>query len=332
MTARDDLRPPTPDELQRQAWTWLRRLSSGDVTSWDADAFKRWLRTSPAHHAAFSDAKREWAAVRPAAGAVLHSNPEASREHIRALQGPKPNVGRRAFLGAAVSAAGVAGIAIFHPPAGLWPAPSEWGADFRTATGEQRAIQVASTVSVTLNTETSIRRETSGGATVGIRLLSGEAAVDVTASRNPFVVVSGVGRSLASVGRLEVRRMDGSTCVTCIDGAVNVEHPSGRVALRTGEQTVYDDATVGRVRRVAVADVSAWRQGMLVFRQTPLNQVIEEINRYRRGRVVLMNAAMGHQPVSGSFEIPLLDMAVAQLQRTFDLNARTLPGGLIVLS
>lgn len=330
MTPRDDLRPPTPDELQRQAWTWLRRLSSGDVTSWDADAFKRWLRTSPAHHTAFSDARREWALIKPAAREVLHQNPDASRQHVRALQGP--NVGRRAFLGAAVSVAAVAGIAVIHPPAGLWPAPSDWGADFRTATGEQRSIQVASTVSVTLNTETGIRRETSGGATVGIRLLSGEAAVDVAASHTPFAVVAGAGRSLASAGRFEVRRLENGVCVTCIEGAVSVEHPAGRHVLRAGDQTVYDDASVGRVKRVAVADVSAWRKGMLVFRQTPLNQVIEEINRYRRGRVVLMNASLRNQPVSGSFDITLLDIAVAQLQRTFDLNARALPGGLVVLS
>lgn len=114
MSARDDRRPPTPDELERQAWTWLRRLGSGDVTSWDADAFKRWLHTSPAHQSAFSAAKREWALIKPAAREVLHGNPEASRQHVRALQGP--NVGRRAFLGAAVSAAAVTGIAVFHPP------------------------------------------------------------------------------------------------------------------------------------------------------------------------------------------------------------------------
>jgi len=330
MSARDDRRPPTPDELERQAWTWLRRLGSGDVTSWDADAFKRWLHTSPAHQTAFSAAKREWALIRPAAREVLHGNPEASRQHARALQGP--SVGRRAFLGAAVSAAAVTGIAVFHPPAGLWPAPSTWGADFRTATGEQRSIQVASTVSVTLNTDTSIRRETTGNTTVGIRLLTGEAAVDVAASPTPFVVVAGAGRSQASAGRFEVRRLTSGVCVTCVDGTVSVEHPAGRHVLRAGDQTVYDDASVGRVKRVAVADVSAWRKGMLVFRQTPLNDVIEEINRYRRGRVVLMNASLAQQPVSGSFDITLLDVAVVQLQRTFDLSARSLPGGLVVLS
>lgn len=330
MSSADGKRVPSPDDLERQAWAWLRRLSSGDVTSWDADAFKRWLHTSPAHHAAFSEARQAWALLKPAAREVLESNPEAARQHVRALNGP--NLGRRAFLGAAASAAVVAGVAVLHPPAGLWPAPAEWGADFRTATGEQRTISVASRVNVMLNTETSIRRETAGAQTVGIRLLTGETAVDVAAGGAAFAVVAGAGRSEANAGRFEVRRLTSSVCVTCIDGTVSVDHPAGHHVLRAGDQTVYDDATVGRVRRVAAADVSAWRNGMLVFRETPLSQVLDEINRYRRGRVVLMNASLRSQPVSGSFDITLLDMAVAQLERTFGLNARALPGGLVVLS
>ncbi|MDM8358838.1 FecR family protein [Pandoraea communis] len=330
MSSADDNRGPSSGDLERQAWAWLRRLSSGDVTSWDADAFKRWLHTSPAHHAAFSEARQAWALIKPAAREVLVSNPEAARQHVRALNGP--NLGRRAFLGAAASAAVVAGVAVLHPPADLWPAPAAWGADFRTATGEQRTISVASRVNVMLNTETSIRRETAGAKMVGIRLLTGEAAVDVAAGGAAFAVIAGAGRSEANAGRFEVRRLASGVCVTCIDGAVSVDHPAGRHVLRAGDQTVYDDATVGRVRRVAVADVSAWRNGMLVFRETPLSQVLDEINRYRRGRVVLMNASLRSQPVSGSFDITLLDMAVAQLERTFGLNARALPGGLVILS
>ncbi|AJC22912.2 FecR family protein [Pandoraea pulmonicola] len=333
MTTHDDGRTSlqdSPGSIEREAWAWLRRLSSGDVTSWDADAFKRWLRTSPAHHAAFSDAKQEWSLLKSAAREVLRENPEAAQQHVLALRGP--NMGRRAFLGAAASAAVVAGVAVLHPPAGLWPAPAEWGADYRTATGEQRTIALASRVDITLNTETSIQRETAGASTTGIRLLTGETAVDIGAGAAPFAVLAGAGRSEASAGRFEVRRLASHVCVTCIEGTVNVAHPAGRHVLRAGDQTIYDDGAVGRVKRVSVADVSAWRSGMLIFREAPLGHVLDEINRYRRGRVVLMNASLRNQPVSGSFEITLLDMALAQLQRTFDLSARTLPGGLVVLS
>jgi transmembrane sensor len=47
---------------------------------------------------------------------------------------------------------------------------------------------------------------------------------------------------------------------------------------------------------------------------------------------MLMNAAARNRPVTGSFYIASLDLALAQLQHAFDLEARSLPGGVIVLS
>lgn len=318
------------DELERQAWSWLRRLNSGDVKVTDAEAFKRWLRTSPAHRAVFAAARREWALIAPAAGSVLRTNPEAAVLHERALNGPDRS--RRVFLGAAVSAAALAGIAVLHPQMDLWPPLNEWGADERTATGEQRTFAVAQRIQVMLNTQTSVRRQTAGRETIGIDLLAGEVAVDLLDPGAPFTVLAGVGRSRAEFGRFEVRHLDGRVRVTCIEGGVRIEHPAGQRALEAGQQAVYDGVAVSGVASVEGADVSAWRKGELVFRQTPLARVVEEINRYRPGRVVLMNAAARSKPVSGSFAIGVLDVALVQLRRTFELHARSLPGGLLILS
>ncbi|MGT2429764.1 FecR family protein [Cupriavidus basilensis] len=325
-----DERTAPADELQEQAWVWLRLLNSGDVKPWDAEGFQRWLRTSAAHKAAFNEARQRWTLLKPAAGELLRQNPGAAEFHVRTLSRPSP--GRRAFLGAAVGAAAVAGAAVLHPPAGLWPSPGEWGADYRTATGEQRAVTLAGRVNVTLNTQTSVRRHSAGGMTTGIDLLAGEAAIDLPPGGRPFSVIAGAGRSVAEAGRFEVRHLADKVCVTCIEGAVRVEHPAGNRVLQARQQTVYDDVAAGGVARIEPASVSAWRNGELVFSQARLIDVLDEINRYRRGRVVLMNAAVRDKPVSGSFFIASLDVALAQLQHIFDLRVRLLPGGLVVLS
>lgn len=318
------------DELERQAWAWLRRLNSGDVKTTDAEAFKRWLNTSPAHKAVFSAARLEWEKIRPAAGSVLRSNPAAAARHEKALHGP--DRGRRVFLGAAVGATAAAGVAMFHPPMGLWPAPAQWRADDRTQIGEQRTLALAQRVQVVLNTQTSVRREVVDGQTTGIDLIAGEAAVDLFSAGTPFTVFAGAGRSVAQSGRFEVRFIDGKVCVTCIEGEVRVDHPAGVRSLHQHQQTIYDTASVSHPMNIPAAHLSAWRKGELVFRETPLGQVLDEINRYRPGRVVLMNDAVRSRPVSGSFAINLLDVALAQLQHTFDLRARALPAGLYVLS
>ena len=315
------------DELERQAWTWLRRLQSGDVRPWDARAFRRWLKSSPAHAAAFRAAREDWALMRPAAGDLLRSDLETAATYERLHE--RGRMRRRVFLGAAAGAA-AATVAMLHPPAGLWPSPAEWGADYRTATGEQRRVALGDDVSVTLNTRTSVRRRQERGL-AGMELIAGEAAVDLGQDA-AFVVTAGSGRSVAVGARFEVRNLYGKVCVTCLEGAVRVEHPSGMRLLAARRQAVYDDMSLGASTPIDPSILSAWRKGRLVFEQTPLAQVVDEINRYRPGRVVLMNDTAARQPVSGSFDIAMLDLALSQLERTFDLHARALPAGLYVLS
>lgn len=324
------------EKARHEAWEWLRLFHSGTVKPHDAERFKRWVAGSASHAAAFSKARAQWTVIGPASAELLRTNAEAAAFHKGHL--PRPVLPRRAFLGAAAGAAamaGVAGVAVFHPPLGLWPAPAEWSADYRTATGEQLLVSLTERVQVTLNTQTRIRRQTAGDETTGIDLLAGEAAIDlpgVDSGGRPFGVAAGVGRSVADAGRFEVRYLQGKVCVTCIDGAVRVEHPAGTRELRARQQAVYDGSSVSSVALVGAANLSAWRKGELVFTQARLSDVLDEINRYRPGRVMLMNAAARNRPVTGSFYIASLDLALAQLQYAFDLEARSLPGGVIVLS
>jgi transmembrane sensor len=328
----DDHALPT-DALQEEARTWVRLLTTQEVKPWDARGFQRWLRTSPAHKDAFNEAKRVWQAMRPAAGDVLRNNPAIAALHQHIARGP--DRGRRGFLGAAMggaAVAAVAGVAVLHPPFGLWPAPAQWQADYRTATGEQRTLALAGRVNVTLNTRTSARRRMNGAEAVGLDLIDGEAAIDLTGSGRAFGVVAGRGRSLAEAGRFDVKYLDGKVCVTCLEGAVRVEHGGAVRLLQARQQLVYDADSISSIASAEPEVSSAWRKGELVFRQTRLGDVIDEINRYRSGRVVLMNTAERDRAVSGRFAIASLDTALWQLQHTYKLDARALPGGLLILS
>lgn len=314
--------------LREEAQVWLRRLTSGNVTEWDAQAFKRWQATSAAHANAFIEAKRHWKMMGPVIGNMLRADPKTAALHARTMQ--KNKTGRRAFIGGLISAGAVAGVAVVHPPFGLWSSPDTWGADYTTAVGQQHSVAF-NDAAVTLNTKTSIRRLAETHVT-GIELLSGEAAIDLTGNGKTFDVLAGKGRSHAESGRFEVRYVDGRICVTCMQGAVRVVHPAGERLLQAQQQTVYDAHSVSGVASVDTGIVSAWRSGELVFKQTPLAQVVNEINRYRAGHVVLANTAMNITRVSGRFMIANLDAALLQLQHSFNLQARSLPGGMLILS
>ncbi|MFC7286813.1 FecR family protein [Herminiimonas glaciei] len=323
-----------PDELELQAHAWLRRLKSGTARAADAQALRRWCATSAAHARAFEQAQRMWDELLPAAVLAGAGDPELSALRNKQSRKQTSGMSRRAFMGGALatSCAAIAGVALIHPPLDLWPSAADaWRADFRTAAGEQRGIELASGVSVEMNTRSAIAVQTLRGEAVGIDLLDGEVAVDATKRNQPFVVSAAGGRTSGLDARFELRHMGNAVCVTCIEGMVKVASGGDEVVLRAAQQVTYDSQAIQAIRSINPIDASAWRSGILSFRQTALAQVVAEINRYRPGRVVLMAKGMADKPVSGRFHIRDLDKAIAQIQRLFKLDVTSLPGGLVLL-
>jgi transmembrane sensor len=330
MKAQTDMAQAPPDQLQREARIWVRLLALGKATQDDAQALRRWRTTSTSHEQAFVEAQRWWNAMNPAIAQLLSRN----RKLADSLQEPERSArGRRAFLYGTVSAAAVAGVVLTYPRFGGWSTVSELRADYRTGTGEQRQVALADHVSVDMNTLTAITRQDVKGRTVGMELISGEAAVDLLAPRTSgFSVTAGVGRSVTGPGRFEVRYIDSIACVTCVQGSLRVEHPLGVRMLAARQQITYEARSLGEIATIDPSIVSAWRDGMLVFKQTPLALVIDEINRYRPGRVVLLNKSVSGRKVSGRFPVEALDTILLQIQNTYELHARNLPGGLLLLT
>lgn len=310
---------------QREAGAWLRRLQSGAATELDLQGFRRWRAAHPAHGEAFARVRHQWNLMPEA----MAARPEREMAVART---PQHSLPRRVFLlGTAVSAAGAAAAAVaVHPPLALWPSISELQADYRTATGEQRTLALAAGVALQLNTQTAMSR-LDDGPEPGMRLVRGEVAVDLRQARAPFALVAGPGRVLAQDAQFEVRHLDDGSCVTCITGRLQVAHAAGTRELLAGQQLRYGDQGFEPVRTVDTAQWSAWRTGLLIFRHTPLAQVIAEINRYRPGKVLLWATHLREREVSGRFTLASLDTVLLQIERSYSLQARSLPGGVLIL-
>ncbi|MGY2437227.1 hypothetical protein ACW4FQ_29230, partial [Escherichia coli] len=87
----------------------------------------------------------------------------------------------------------------------------------------------------------------------------------------------------------------------------------------------YDDAGL----HDAVLDLqraTSWQRGLLVFDRQPLGQVIEQLNRYRPGYILIGSDAIAQREVSGVFRLDALDDALATLTREMQLRQRELMG------
>lgn len=321
MTESDE---PQQERLKREALDWLSRISLGEATRDDLAALRRWRDTSPAHAAVLARAGQIWRALEAPVADLVRGGAASNRRGFR------PS--RRAFLvGGSAAVAATIGVMVVRPPLDLWPSLAELAADHRTGTGEQQHLALAEAVSVDLNTRTSIAMR-STDIEPEMELISGEAAiaVDRTAPR-PFVVVAADGRMTAYRATFNVRRLGSVVDLTCVDGEVSVECSGRAITLRATQQVSYDTTGLRDVIGVDTVVVTAWRDGVLVFRNTPLVHVIEEVNRYRPGRIILVDAKLGQRLVTARFEIKRLDTVMGQIGSVFKVPIKSLPGGLVLV-
>lgn len=299
-TARD-----TPDSrLHGEARDWLVLLTSGQATVADAKALRQWCAQSPEHAQAFEQAKQLWQQLTPA---------------LTEAQAPR-HFGRRAFLGGALAASAALVMVHISVPGGF----AGLSADYHTAVGEQRRVDLREGISLELNTQTRISRREQG-----IELLEGEVQVQVA---QPLTVQAGAGWLSASQARFNVRNTDHSVCVTCIEGWLAVEVQGRSVRLDSGRQLTYDAAGLGPVVTVDTEAVIAWREQVLVFNNATLDTVIDEINRYRPGMLVLLNRELGKRRVQARFSLEQLPGVALLIRDAYGAKCTELPGGVVLLS
>lgn len=336
---------PVPEDFNRahdaqaQARAWLVHLRSGSATDADVQDFRRWCAAHPEHLRTVHAVSELWNALSVATTELAAEGPDFVRPGfgLGPVRGRLASPSRRAFIGTAV-AAGVTWLAV-KPPLRLWPAIGDFAADYRTGVGEQRQVALSKQITVRMNTSTRIDVLASNGQPHGVRLLAGEAEI-VTAENSasgvaparPFIVLAGRGQLQAQLARFDVRRDGNEVCVTCLSGSVSLSHPQGQRTLQASQQLVYDDAGVRPVTTTDAAVVTAWRRGLLVFNGVPLAQVVDEINRYRPGKLILRNAALADSRVEAQFPLAQLDIAVDLLGRLYDLRVVRLPGHIALLT
>jgi transmembrane sensor len=192
---------------------------------------------------------------------------------------------------------------------------------------------LADGVSIEMNAQSSVAIHSMPGLAGQIDLVAGEAAI--TTGLNvplPLVVVAGEGRTIARQASFDIRHVGGAVCVTCLDGELRVEQGGGATSLQSREQLFYSSRGLSSVRTIDRSVVAAWRDGFLVFHATPLVEAIEEVNRYRPGKIILTNDELGRRLFNARFHIENVDEVVSQIQQVFGARVTSLPGGIVLLS
>lgn len=303
------------------ATAWFVRLRDEAASDGDRAAFEAWREADPAHAEAYREIERLWAGLdridRRADGRNGANGTQAAMAGpVSPRASPPTSPSRRRALRRMAVAASVAVVA----GAGAYglTGPGRF-ADHRTGPGEQRRIVLADGSSAHLNTATALSLDLTADSR-RVTLHTGEAHFEVARdAARPFVVDAAIGRIEALGTAFSVRRREGAVEVIVTEGKVAVsDHGQGAAVVAVGQGVRVTDTGVAAVTGADAATALAWRRGRLVFDNRPLGEVLGELARYRRGRIVILDGAVEALPVTGSF-------AVADTDATLETIARTLP-------
>ncbi|MBB2963426.1 transmembrane sensor [Methylobacterium sp. R2-1] len=295
------------DPVERAAAAWVARLSSSDATEADRGEFEAWRGADPAHAAAYAEMDALW-------------------RRLGQLPDPRPRKGPPKGSPKTLAALALIGGALVYQIGLL----DRLRADLWSDVGTIEHATLADGSGVDLNTDTAItvrftERERK------IELLRGEASFDVVPDPSRPFVVRGGGLSVRAIGTRFFLRADGAASpVGVAEGRVDVSGERGRAVVSAGEEVRVGDG----VLQVVAADVerdTAWRDGRLIYAGKPLAAVLAELNRYRRGRILLLDRELGARRVTGAFDARNTDDALDVIAATMGARIRRLSPLLVLV-
>ncbi|KGD89995.1 iron dicitrate transport regulator FecR [Achromobacter sp. RTa] len=296
--------------ILKEAAGWLVRLQSENLSASDRAALDRWRERSAEHAAA-------WARAEDMLRGFGQMPPRIAGDALRRLDRPGRRQALRALGGLMVLA-----------PAAWWGARElpwrAWSADARTATGEQRRMELADGTQLVLNTASAVDIDYTSRQRL-LWLRAGEILLttgkDPAPVARPFIVRTRQGAVRALGTRFMVRDEGDAVRVAVFEGAVEIQPVSaGAAPLRVpaGSQAVFNGREAGLPAPVDDSAAS-WERGMLAARNWTLAELVGELGRYRRG-VLRCDPAVAGLRVSGAFPLNDIDASLRLLEKTLPVT------------
>ncbi len=293
--------------------------------------FDRWIAADPRHAQAYARIERLWVKLEAPVAEIKRSDPAAvmpngQRRHWLATLLPRP-------AWAAASLAILLLVGTFQ----IDDMVTSLRSDHVTAVGERAPLALDDGSRVTLNTDSAITVEMSPERRQ-VELLRGEAWFDVaTDTDRPFVVATAAGRIRVTGTSFGVRLDDDTAVVALTEGELELRTVDGvgdtapALVLTAGHQArLSHDGAFGPTALNRTA-ATAWLNGQIVFFDTPLPDVVAELNRYRVGRIVILDGSLDTLTVSGVFAADNPDTGLDAIASTLPVQVTRLTDFLVIL-
>ncbi|MDR2882111.1 MAG: FecR family protein [Azoarcus sp.] len=330
-------------QIADTARAWVVRLDGDDLSMEELDELKAWLQASSAHRRAFQQTLAVWG--------CLDRLSELSLDPVDvavATYSPSWRFGA-AFALLVCSFIGFAWQHFAKEPG------SQVSVEYGTAIGEVKSVALPDGSNVRLNTKTSVSVNYEQEARF-VRMAEGEAYFEVAHDpQKPFLVYVGKQVVRAVGTAFSISANDNSIDVIVTDGRVEVssyddqiaktekfdidlmEKAKSRVPLDKGQHGIFNEAAgqlelVQKLMPEAIERDLSWRDGILIFDDDPLDQVIKEIGRYTPMRIIISDPEIRDMRFGGYFKIGEVTAVLDTIQSDFGIQVDKIDEELVYLS
>ncbi|MQS00031.1 FecR family protein [Gluconobacter aidae] len=292
------------DITKTRAAEWIARLHAEDCTDLDRDRFRDWLASDPRNGPVFEHLTELW----ELAGGVTSPSVTIPHQTIR----------RRAFSRRHALAGLVATVFLAVPPReGAHASRIE-----ETGTGSIRDVRLTSRAHCRLDTQT---RLVVGFDEQRARLCHGQIMLSISGPDPFHLSADGMTVQLHDQTAADIRINRGNTEVTAIRGRVFLSaaplREAGRWVMPGQRLRLYRNGG-WNIDYPDLETLLSWQSGELVFRNQPLAEVIQEINRYASRQIVLSAPRLASQRLSGVYHVRQGDAFLQMLPHLLPLRIR----------
>lgn len=297
-------------QIEMIAARWVSRADAPDWSPQEDEQLHAWLAENTAHRVAWLRLKSVWQRADRLAA-------------VRSAEAPR--VPRRPHRVLWAMAAALAMMAVLTNVSWL-------GNDGRYSTdvGGRQTVSLSDGSRLELNTRTVLRAKVTA-VERNVWLDKGEAFFDIKPDpKHPFVIHSGDHRVVVLGTKFSVRQEGGRLEVAVLEGRVRVEplvvDPARPPVIVRGGDLLYSKSAGTLVATNAddkVRRALSWRNGILVFDQSTLEDVAAQFNRYNRRQLVLLDQQTAQTRVGGSFDASGVDAFANLLANGFNLRVDT---------
>jgi len=305
----------TTVKSQQEAIDWVLKLRSKDCSLDDKQQFLEWVTQNPEHSKLYAHFDAQWLTLNRFKGVDFPSRQRALSYRSKFSYRQKQSI----LFSITVSLLLVIGLTGFRPDG--W-----YGIDahYKTERGNRYVVTLEDGSRLELNGDTEIKTHLSFWRR-SVELVRGEVFFSVVHETDrPFVVTAGNGRIVDLGTEFEVYLQPKQVVVAVQEGSVRVQTHKSQELIAGQILSYENNGNFVTEASDNVETITAWRNGLLIFNNRNLDEVLAEINRYNNIQVRLANQTLGKLKVSGRFHIDRLDSAIDTIASTLPVTIRRL--------